>query len=118
MIPDPNIADVHGDLTHLHWVDWDRLRPESFFDSGMNDFWEFERRIVTTKTGFLGLAPAEAEAGDSIAIPYGCDNPVVLRSCKDGYRYVGECYIDGLMDGEAIEAVERGEYKEETITIV
>ncbi|KAH7070791.1 heterokaryon incompatibility protein-domain-containing protein, partial [Paraphoma chrysanthemicola] len=60
------------------------------------------RRIITTKTGYLGLAPAETRPGDTVAILYGCRYPVILRPSGNGFKYVGECYIDGLTHGEAV----------------
>lgn len=67
------------------------------------------RRLITTKTCFLGLAPEETQNGDVVAVLYGCNFPVVLRRSGSAFKYIGECYIDGLMDGEAIEAQKRGE---------
>jgi hypothetical protein len=56
----------------------------------------------------LGLAPQSVMEGDSICIVYGCSVPVVLRKVfPDGtegkyyYELIGECYIHGMMDGEA-----------------
>lgn len=76
------------------------------------------RRMMITRTGFLGLVPEETKVGDTVAILLGCGYPVILRPCGDGYKYVGECYIDGLMNGEAIEAANRGEYEVKNISIL
>ena len=70
------------------------------------------RRLATTHTGYLGLVPEEAHQGDCIAVIYGCNFPVVLRPRGDHFKVVGECYVNGLMDGEAMEAKSRGEYEE------
>ena len=35
--------------------------------------------------------------------------PVVLRGVLDEFQFVGECYLDGFMDAEAIVGVVRGE---------
>jgi hypothetical protein len=75
------------------------------------------RRLVTTSTGYLGLAPAEVLKGDVIAVLYGCNFPVVLRPCEDKFYVIGECYVDGVMDGELMDAKERGEYQERDITL-
>jgi len=42
--------------------------------------------------------------GDQICVFYGADTPFILRpSANDGfYRFVGECYVHGLLDGEAV----------------
>jgi hypothetical protein len=54
-----------------------------------------------------GLIPPQAQEGDSICILYGCSVPVVLRKSlgANGSHYwelVGEAYVHGLMDGEAL----------------
>lgn len=76
------------------------------------------RRLLTTHCGFLGLAPEEVVVGDTIAVLIGCNYPVILRQRGTGFVYVDECYVDGLMAGEAIEAASRGEYHVEDIDIV
>ncbi|KAH8894390.1 hypothetical protein GQ53DRAFT_717120 [Thozetella sp. PMI_491] len=65
--------------------------------------YSFGRRLLVTRDGLLGLVPAEAEAGDVIAVLLGAPVPQVLRLQANGsYRLVGECYIRGIMDGEAL----------------
>ena len=65
------------------------------------------RRLFKTKRGFLGLAPNDAKPEDLICILYGCSVPVVLRSFNSEethdryYKFVGECYVHGLMEAEA-----------------
>lgn len=75
------------------------------------------RKLVTTKTGFIGLAPEAIEQGDVIAVLFGCNFPVALRRFKNCYKYVGECYIDGLMEGESVDAMKCGEYQAVDITL-
>lgn len=60
------------------------------------------RRMVITEKGYLGLAPADSRQGDRIYVVLGCNMPVVLRKCGDFYTVVGESYLHGFMDGEAI----------------
>jgi hypothetical protein len=97
--------------------------PANRYDDGSGDLLRFAigiegRKLITTRTGWLGLAPEESEIGDIIAILFGCNYPVVLRPSSNDFKYIGECYVDGLMDGEAVEAATRGEYNEIEITIV
>jgi hypothetical protein len=75
------------------------------------------RRLATTATGYLGLVPTETELGDTIAVLFGCSFPVILRPHNDAFLVVGECCIPGLMDGETIDAEERGEFCAVDITI-
>ena len=50
----------------------------------------------------VGLAPPKARADDVIAILYGCSVPVILRPVGKTYELIGESYIYGKMDGEAV----------------
>jgi hypothetical protein len=66
----------------------------------------------------MGFAPMAASPEDIICILYGCSVPVILRPRieKDGeteqthFLLVGECYLHGMMDGEAIDRAH--EFKE------
>jgi hypothetical protein len=45
-----------------------------------------------------------AGKGDVICVLFGCNVPVLLRRCAtEGYELVGECYLDGFMNREALE---------------
>lgn len=62
----------------------------------------------------MGLGSGAMARGDVVVVPYGCSTPVLLRperyGAEDGdgklsygYRFVGDAYIHGYMDGEAME---------------
>lgn len=65
-----------------------------------------------TESSLLGLAPLDTDRGDLICILYGCSVPVALRPRKSeeevlmgerqSYTLIGECYLHGMMDGEAV----------------
>ncbi|KAH8600092.1 heterokaryon incompatibility protein-domain-containing protein [Bisporella sp. PMI_857] len=68
----------------------------------------------TRERSLFGLAPSQARHGDIVCILSGCSVPVVLRKYQyrpisgsvlraPEYEFVGECYVHGLMDGEAKE---------------
>ncbi|SCO36508.1 related to heterokaryon incompatibility protein (het-6OR allele) [Fusarium fujikuroi] len=64
-------------------------------------------QIAKTENGMIGLVPLLAEAGDQIYVLNGGVVPFVLRKGKrhrNGRRLVGECYIHGIMNGEAIQS--------------
>ena len=62
-----------------------------------------QRALITTRTGYLGLAPIAVRQGDVVAILLGCKCPMVLRPYSDNlYHVIGECYVHGLMDGEIL----------------
>ncbi len=66
------------------------------------------RRLVTTKKGYVGMALEAVEPGDVICVLLGCTVPMVLRPAGDKYQVVGECYLHGLMEGQALKWVEDG----------
>jgi hypothetical protein len=60
--------------------------------------------LVSKKYEWIGLAPMAAQVGDILVVLNGCSVPVVFRPGIDGrFQFVGECYIHGMMDGEAVE---------------
>lgn len=62
------------------------------------------RRMCRTTSGQLGLAPPGAKPGDAVFVFFGGDTLYVLRQQKsEMWYFVGECYIDGMMDGQAIQ---------------
>ncbi|RDW81907.1 hypothetical protein BP6252_03019 [Coleophoma cylindrospora] len=84
------------------------------------------RNLMVTGTGMIGASPQHARPGDKVCVLWGCDVPVVLRPIteslvRDGsmpsssgpdkkmtYEFIGECYLHGYMDGEALSGVTDG----------
>ncbi|KAI1099464.1 heterokaryon incompatibility protein-domain-containing protein [Jackrogersella minutella] len=68
-----------------------------------------------------GLVPAETEKEDLICVLFGASVPVVLREQKNGAKrqfiMVGECFIYGMMEGEAVSGESR-ESKAEKFELV
>ncbi|MCJ1438051.1 hypothetical protein MMC27_007438 [Xylographa pallens] len=66
------------------------------------------RRLFISEAGHMGLCPESTEPADVICIIFGADVPFVLRPLQNGhFLLVGECYVDGFMDGQAILQVAR-----------
>ncbi|KAK3682834.1 heterokaryon incompatibility protein-domain-containing protein [Podospora appendiculata] len=65
-----------------------------------------KKRPFLTANGYVGLGPGDAREGDVVAVLYGFSAPYVLRRVRgrDAQRYevVGEAYVDGVMDGQAV----------------
>ncbi|XMA15129.1 hypothetical protein WAI453_007920 [Rhynchosporium graminicola] len=62
----------------------------------------WNRKFLLSKSKKLfGLAPTNAQEGDSICILFGCSVPVVLRKMESEtgtyYHFIGESYIHGIM---------------------
>ncbi|KAL2125554.1 hypothetical protein VTJ04DRAFT_1919 [Mycothermus thermophilus] len=63
------------------------------------------RRCFLTHEGFVGLGPRGMKVGDVVVVLKGASVPVVLRHSgqkgqQEVFRYVGEAYCYGVMDGE------------------
>lgn len=67
------------------------------------------KSFVLTYQGRMGLAIRGAREGDIIVIARGGQVPYVVRRREDwGFTFVGEAYVHGVMDGEAVtDAVKR-----------
>ena len=85
--------------------------------------WRIHRFFVTKK-GFIGWAPRSVEVGDKVYVFPGGNYPFVLRpSIVPGpdalpaatrmHTFIGHCYVQGLMDGEAMMGV-----KDEDLNLV
>ena len=67
------------------------------------------RFLRSDRRNLFGLGPKGTRVKDLICILYGCSVPVILRAQHDPqslevthYEVVGECFIYGMMDGEAV----------------
>jgi len=103
------------------------------FDASEYDFTEVyscfdrtsqKRRFMLTHNGYMGWAPdnifgsrdAQTKSGDLIAILFGCSTPIVIRPHGEYFKVVGEAYVQGLMDGEAMELLESEKVKARSFT--
>jgi hypothetical protein len=80
------------------WVGFERTHA--------NLMWQ--RQLITTSNGFVGIGPVDAHYGDIVSVLLGCEVPVILPPAQDYFKLVGECYVDGLMYGEAILGLNAG----------
>ncbi|KAF2187575.1 hypothetical protein K469DRAFT_737786 [Zopfia rhizophila CBS 207.26] len=72
---------------------------------------------VNDQDPLFGLGPPDTERNDRICILFGCSVPVILRPCNNGtdhYHFIGEAYIHGMMDGEAVIMLGEEELKAKT----
>lgn len=76
------------------------------------------RIFAKTNKGYYVLGPKVTQPGDIVCVLFGGKLPFCLRPLGDRYLLVGECYVHGLMNGEAMEMMSRHELVEETFDIV
>ncbi|KAM7197471.1 Heterokaryon incompatibility protein (HET) domain containing protein [Naviculisporaceae sp. PSN 640] len=75
------------------------------------------RVFGVTVGGKMGLFPIGTQADDVVVVFWGSMVPFVLRKVTStsgynnsgSYQLVGACYVHGIMDGEELEGLERGE---------
>ena len=61
------------------------------------------RRFCTTSKGYVGLAQPGVRLGNTVVVLHGGKTAYLLQKVRSkGHRFVGECYIHGLMNGEAL----------------
>jgi len=65
----------------------------------------------------MGLGTESLCSSDIIVVLLGCDVPVILRKVEDHYVLIGECFVLGLMDGEAMEMLDQREVNLQTFEI-
>ncbi|KAE8363439.1 heterokaryon incompatibility protein-domain-containing protein [Aspergillus caelatus] len=123
---------VRGYLTRIRNVTWNRrffraLMKAPHTDSAYSPSGQTERdnevsgseeepsfeggKRQWTENDLFGLCPEATTLGDFICILYGCSVPVILRqSTRDPkcYKVIGECYVHGKMEGEAVEDCKEG----------
>lgn len=64
--------------------------------------------VLQMDDGSKGLCPASTKPGDIVVILYGGDVPYLLRErqVEGQYSFIGECYLDGKMDGNLLTPLE------------
>jgi hypothetical protein len=63
----------------------------------------YGRRMFISKNMYIGLGPKDMKTGDCLALLEGGQVPYVLRRKGQMYELVGDCYINGVMQGELYE---------------
>lgn len=77
------------------------------------------RKFFISEKGHIGTAAGGVQAGDILVVLFGCSWFSVLRPKEsgEGYTFVGEAYVDGWMQGEAMELLENKQVKSEEFLI-
>lgn len=75
------------------------------------------RRNFLTSSGNLGFGREDLEVGDIVCVLFGCSVPVVLRKMNGYYNFLRECYVHGILEGEVVGALEKGEVESQLFSI-
>ncbi|KAI0189064.1 heterokaryon incompatibility protein-domain-containing protein [Astrocystis sublimbata] len=87
----------HGDVGHhpFSFDKWSATIDECLL------VWPWRFKFVVTDDDRFGNVPLNTRPGDRVCVLLGGEVPFILRPTERGtYTLVGECYVDGIMDGE------------------
>ena len=73
------------------------------------------RKLFSTSSGHIGLGDGTLESGDLVCVFLGGITPFIIRPVGQKYKFVGECYLHGIMQGEALE---EGLQRRQLITLI
>jgi hypothetical protein len=86
-----------------NWRKWERAARDTCWN----------RTIFTTHKGYIGVGPKFLLVGDLVCVLSGGRVPFILRRKGDIFQLIGECYVYGIMSGQAVELIERS--RKETV---
>lgn len=103
-------ADYRPDLDYSTSPNQDEYWAETFFGRFFDTVVRMALRLMVSCQGRVGMVAQKAKKGDLICVLFGCSIPVLLRDSPDpgdeSFELIGECYLDGFMDGSILEQYE------------
>jgi hypothetical protein len=105
------LQDTGDEGPFQHSTDWKGFEEEAFSTCE-------HRRMFWTEHGCLGLGPACMRAGDVVVVLHGGNTPYVLRPRGDKYLFMGQAYVDDIMNGQLMEKLSRGEVEEQDFCLI
>jgi ankyrin repeat protein len=99
-----NMGDVHTSALIADREEEESSELVQFLRRVQSVIWN--RKPFGTTRGYVGIAPSRTSQGDVICVLLGCSVPVILRKMHqigNCYELIGESYVHGIMDGEALE---------------
>jgi hypothetical protein len=97
-------------LVHNRVYSYSKASSDEFENQAC--YFLYQRRLFITEKGYWGLGPKVSRPGDDVYILFGDHMPCVLRPAEPrpedqgvlkasrGYHHIGDCYVQGIMDGE------------------
>ncbi|KAK4445126.1 heterokaryon incompatibility protein [Podospora aff. communis PSN243] len=100
-IGNQRLDDFFSDEMASDTIEFDYSEVYSSFDRASQ-----KRRFMVTKNGYMGWVPDNIYGKATIL--FGCSTPIVIRPHGSCFQVIGEAYVQGLMDGEAMTLVVSG----------
>lgn len=76
-----------------------------------------DQSFFVTERGYMGMGSRAIDKDDFVCVFPGCNVPFILRKIDGCNVLRGECFVFGLMDGEAISALDDGAAELEELEI-
>ena len=73
--------------------------------------------VLATEKGYIGEATCRCQVGDIVCVLLGFNYPVILRPIGGHYEFVGTAYLEGIMHGEVIQAMEEGKIQSQVFEL-
>lgn len=96
-----NLIASWGLMMYEAMTDVYRQRPSGSLAAGLLLTRVENRRMFRTETGYIGIGPQDMLVGDLVSLFAGSKVPLVVRSEEVLLELVGDCYLHGVMAGEA-----------------
>jgi len=112
----PRIAEAYRSVNFARFSGLDLQHPDRIPEDIPASLWDEiskavetiieDKDLFVTAKGYLGLGQETCAVGDVVCIFLGGEVPFLVRAEKcgdaDGFKFLGECYVHGVMDGEAM----------------
>jgi hypothetical protein len=81
--------------------------PENMLNMAIEDYRSclgisYGKRFAILDSGHIGIVPGHSEVSDVVVVISGCSLPLVVRKGSSGTILVGESYVHGVTNGEAL----------------
>ena len=71
-----------------------------------------------TQSGIFLIVGGDVQTNHRIYVLLGASIPIILRPEGDEYSYIGDAYVDGYMYGRAMDELNSGTRKLESIVLI
>lgn len=121
-ISDPITEKLSKDLV-AYWSGWTEngiafSNAQSIEDLTDITVCSSSHQFFITKKKYMGRGPSTMKKGDLVCVLYGGNVPFVLRPWAGKHFLIGECYVHGVMSGEAIAMRDAGELEEQQLILM
>lgn len=70
------------------------------------------RRCFVTKKGRVGVGSSSLRKDDAVVVFFGAGTPHLLRRWGEQWLFIGDCYVDGVMEGQGVRDWNNGEVEQ------